>query len=108
MAKNAQTGLRKVFRTVEEAANGLGISGASISAASIDTRETKGWIIRRVERLYAVHTRVHNEWILATVNSRGVMSEFGNPARRITGREVDEVRDVTVGWYLQDEEDKEW
>lgn len=102
MAKNAKTGFRKVFRTIELAAEGLGISDSSISAATIDCRETGGWIVRRVERVYAVHMRAHDEWLLATVNSKGVFSEYGNATRRISRKEVDDVRDITAGWYLQD------
>ena len=103
LAKNATTGLRKAFRTTDEAAPVLGVSAASVSAASIDMRETGGWVIRRVERVFAVHTRVHNEWLVATVNSKGMFSEYGNPERKISGREIDEVRDITAGWYMQDE-----
>lgn len=105
MAKNANTGFRQMFRTIEEAAEGLGISGASVSAASIDERNAKGWEIRRVERIFAVHAHAHNEWLLAVVNSKGVLTEFGNPGRRISRKEVDEIRDVTVGWYMQDGEE---
>lgn len=106
LAKNATTGLRKVYRTIDEAASALGVSGASVSAASIDLRETGGWIIRRVERVFAVHMRAHNEWLVATINSKGCFSEYGNPERRIAKREFDDIRDVTAAWYLQDEEEK--
>ena len=103
LAKNAQNGLRKVFSTCDETAEVLGISSASVSAATVDVREACGWIIRRVERMYALHLKRKDEWVLANVNSRGGFVEFGNPARRIGSAEYDEVRDITVGWYLQDE-----
>jgi hypothetical protein len=102
LAKNAQNGLRKVFPTCEEAAKMLGVSSASVSAATVDVRETRGWIVRRVERVYALHIKRKDEWVLANVNSKGGFVEFGNPARRISAAEYDEVRDITVGWYLQD------
>lgn len=104
IAKNAVSGLRSVFRTIDNASEVLGVSAASISAASIDLRETGGWTVRRVDRVYAVHVRVHNEWLVANMDSKGGYMEYGNPERKISKKEIDEVRDITAGWYLQEGE----
>ena len=102
LVKNVQTGLRRVFDTLDQASEVTGVSSASLSAATIDVRETCGWVVRRVERVYALHIKRKDEWVLANVNSKGGFVEFGNPARRISAAEYDEVRDLTAGWYLQD------
>jgi len=104
LVKNVQTGLRRVFDTLEQASEVTGVSSASLSAATIDVRETCGWVVRRVDRVYALHMRVHNEWLIATATSKGNFMEYGNPARKIGTKETDEVRDVTAGWYLQEGE----
>lgn len=103
MAKNARTGYRRLFSTLDEAGEALGVTPANLSSVSIDGRTTRdGWLVRRVERVFALHLKAHDLWVFAVENSRGGYVEYGNPSRRYGESEWDEVRDVTVGWYLQD------
>lgn len=103
VAKGAVTGIRRMFETIEEASQELGMSGTSVSTACIDGRETKGWLLRRVDRVYALHLRAHNEWVLGVSNARNdAYLELDNPSRKIGLREIDQVRDITVGWYWQE------
>ena len=104
LVKNVQTGLRRVFDTLEQAEAVTGVSSASLSAATLAVREPCGWVVRRVDRVYALHMRVHNEWLIATSTSKGSFMEYDNPSRKVSTREVDEVREVTAGWYLQEGE----
>lgn len=103
-AKSVESGIRRVFETLEECSLALEVSDTAISQACVEGRVCKGWLFRRVERVYAVHERAHNKWMLAVSNARNSgYLEFQNPARRIAPGELDEVRDVTLGWYFQEE-----
>lgn len=104
-AKNVESGIRRVFETLEEASVCVGISDTAISQACVEGRPAKGWLFRRVERVYAVHERAHNKWMMAVMNARNSgYLEYQNPARRIAQSELDQVRDVTLGWYFQEGE----
>lgn len=103
VSKSLKTGEKRVFETQEEASEALGVSSTSLSIACNDGRETKGYLVRRAERIYLVRLRAHNLWMVCVRNARGAYVEMGNPYRKIVPREYDAVRDVTAGWYFQEE-----
>lgn len=104
LTKCLKTGEKRVFETLDHAASALDVSSSSLSLACVESRETRGYLVRRVERVYLVHLRAYNLWMLCVRNSHGSFVGYGNPARRLAAREYDEVRDITVGWYFQEGE----
>lgn len=104
ISKSLKTGEKRIFETLEEASGALDVSHTSLSIASIEGRETRGYLVRRAERVYAVHMRYHNEWKMCVLSARGMYVEMGNPVRRLSPKEYDQVRDVTLGWYFQEGE----
>ena len=103
VAKCLENGQKWVFNDLEEASREIGVSPAAISMASIGMRDCAGWSVRRVDRIFAVRSKGRHEWLVAVMNNRnnGYL-EFENPMRKIGLREVDQVRDVTLGWYFQE------
>ena len=99
VTKSLENGAKRVFETLRDASEALGVSETSLSMASVDSRDTKGYLVRRVERVYLLHMRAHLDWMLAVRNSHNKFVEYGNPKRRIGDGEYDEVRDITVGFY---------
>lgn len=108
VAKCMDSGQKAVFQSIDEAGKAIGVTGSSISLACVENRPTSGWICRRAERVFAVRLKAHNLWMVCVLNAHGKYVEFGNPLRRVDDREYDEVRDITVGWYLQDMEGMPW
>lgn len=104
IVKNVATGVKTVFSTLEDASKALGVSCTSLSLACVDSRPTMGYLVKRVDRVYALHLRAHNEWIVAVGNARndGYL-ELENPSRRIGRREIDRIKDITLGWHMQEE-----
>lgn len=101
IVKCLENGAKRVFETQEEAGEALGVTAASISLACTEGRPTVGCLVRRCERVYLVHLKAHDGWLLCVKNARGAYVEKGNPYRRVAESEYDEVRDITVGWYWQ-------
>lgn len=103
VTKCLETGVKRVFETLEEASEALGVSHVSLSMASRDSRETKGYLVRRCERVYALRLRTFKTWIVCVRNGHGKYIEMGNPYRKVSPKEYDVIRDVTVGWYFQED-----
>lgn len=101
IVKCLKNGAKRVFENQEEAGEDLGVTSASISLACTEGRPTAGYLARRCERVYLVHIKAHDSWLLCVKNARGAYVEMGNPNRRVVESEYDEVRDITVGWYWQ-------
>lgn len=105
VAKNVENGVKLLFETVETAANELGMSATSVSTACMEGRECKGWKLRRADRIWALHLRAHNEWMLGVSNAKNDgWLEFENPDRKIAVKEVDRKKEITLGWYFQEGE----
>ena len=103
VTKCLETGRKQVFSTLEEASEALGVSSTSLSLACIDSRPTKGYLVRRADRVYVLHLRVYNSWIVCVQNARGAYIEVGNPYRKVSPREYDDVREVTASWYFPED-----
>lgn len=102
VGKMAETGEKRVFSDLDEACSVCGLSRTSISLACRDGVESGGWRFRRVERVYAVRLKVGGEWRLVVENGRGTgYLEVENPLRRVGAREVDKIKDITIGWYYE-------
>lgn len=101
IVKSLENGAKRVFDTQDEAGEALGVTGSSVSLACVECRPTAGYLARRCERVYLLHLKAHDIWLLCVKNARGAYVEKGNPNRRVSEGEYDEVRDITVGWYLQ-------
>lgn len=99
MATDAGTGHVAMYETLESASEDLGISVPSLSTASRDGHVCRGWTVRRVERLFAVRTRVRQDWVVCIVDSQGRYVEYGNPVRRLSPQEIEQVREITMGWH---------
>lgn len=98
-------GLDKVFKTLEEASEYLGVSGSSISRSMNECRECQGHLFRYVNRVFAVRLKTNGAWRIVTRNSRnGAYILMDDPAVRIKDREVDRIKDLTVVWYFSREE----
>ena len=100
IGKNVETGQKRLFENLEEASRLLGVSLAAVSVASSTGKECSGWLFRRVDRIYALRCGVHKEWVVAVMNNRnnGYL-EYENPARKIGMREINQKREITLGWY---------
>ena len=85
----------RVFETLEEAAEALGLAVGTISRL---TKEGRGRI-KRVERVYAVK-RKDGDWTIAgrPADNRGYVPLWWKGAR-IRERDVERVVDVTASWY---------
>jgi len=103
VTKCLETGEKRVFSTLEEASAALGVSTTSLSLACVDSRPTKGYLVRRAERVYALRMRSCKTWIVCAQNAHGAYIEMGNPYRKVSKKEYDAVRDLTAGWYFQEE-----
>lgn len=103
VTKCLETGEKRVFETLDDASSALDVSSTSLSLACVDSRPTKGYLVRRAERVYALRLRALKTWIVCVQNGHGAYIEMGNPYRRVSPKEYDAVRDVTVGWYFQEE-----
>lgn len=99
VTKCLENGVKRVFETQEEAGEALGVTGPSVSLACVEGRPTAGHLARRGERVFAVHMRAYNCWMVCVRNPHGKFVELGNPSRRLLDEEWDEARDITVGWY---------
>ena len=104
VARCLENGDKKVFKTLEEVAERLGVSIATVSRACVSMEECKGWLMRRADPVYAVRLKEGRSWRVA-VEVRGGYMEYGNPGVRFRKREVDQVVDVTLAWYLQGDGD---
>lgn len=100
IAQESRTGYCALYETLEAAAESLGTTSSAVSIACRDGRECRGWMVRRVERVYAVKTRVRQDWVICTRDVRGRYIEYGNPVRVMGEKEMDQVREITMGWHL--------
>ena len=91
-----------VFDDLAEASRVIGVSVPAVSLACSEGRECAGWLVRRVERVFAVQTSIRRDWVVASAHPRteGMYVELGNPARVLGKKEVGQVKDITVAWYL--------
>ena len=101
VCKNVSDGSVRLFETLEEASRVYGVSVSSISLACTSGRESCGCLFRRVDRVYALMCGMRKEWVIAVQNNSGSgYFEYGNPLRKIGSREIQQVRDITLGWYF--------
>ena len=99
IAKCLEDGRKVVFEDLEAASAALGVSVSAVSLAGTEGRVCAGWLVRRVERVYAVQTSVRMDWVVATEGPRGYV-EYGNPVRVLGRKEVGQVKELTLAWYL--------
>jgi len=84
--------------TLEEASDALGKSVATVSRSLLGGEECGGWVLRRADRVYAVY--VSGGWRVAMENGRGNgWIEYGRPEVRFGRRDVEKIREITLGWY---------
>ena len=101
VSKNVGDGSVRLFENLEDASRAYGISVSSVSLACTCSRECGGALFRRVDRVYALMCGVRKEWVIAVMNNSGSgYFEYGNPLRKIGSREIQQVRDITLGWYF--------
>ena len=94
----------RVFRTLEEAAEALGVSPGSVSRGISDRGEVAGVRLRRVPRVYALQL-ADGSWVIGTENSRGsgyIPVDDGSGV--VSKRAVVSRRDLTPVWYYSREE----
>ena len=99
------SGLPRVFKTLEEASEALGVSGSSISRSMNECRECQGHMFRYVNRVFAVQLKAGGEWRIVTRDSRNsgyILIE--DAGKRIRQSDVSRVKDVTAVWYFSKEE----
>ena len=88
---------KRVFRTLEEASRELGMHPSTLSRAISDGAN---WV-RYGDRVFAVLPKGGGDWMVVTENSRGSgYLCWGNPTRKVSKRDVVEVRELTLAWYL--------
>lgn len=94
-------GYNRVFGTLAEASEALGVHPSTISRAVVECSPICGGVrVRYGDRVFAVRKRGELDWRLVKENARGTgYVVYGNPEERVLRRDVDEVRDVTAGWY---------
>lgn len=101
VGKHLGTEQRCVFETLEEASDFLGVSIATVSRATVSGEEVAGWVLRRVDRVFAVRLVAFRSWRVVVSNGReSGYVEYGNPLSKIRKSDVDQVKDITGGWYL--------
>lgn len=90
-----------MFLTLEEVSEALNLSTATVCRAIQGAEQCGDWFLRRADRIYAVKLKAFNSWRVVQENGRGTgYVEYGNPMSRIGKREVSEIRDLTLSWYL--------
>lgn len=97
------TGQNRVFETLEEASEVLGVNASTLSRAMSDCREFHGMRMKYVDRVYAVMLTGGWEWTVVVEDSRksGYLV-MGNPMKRIKKRDVARVKELTASWYWHD------
>lgn len=94
----------RVFRTLAEASEALGLSQGAISRGISDRGEVAGVRLRRVPRVYAL-LLMDGSWVIAVENSRGsgyIPLDDGSGV--VSKRAVVSKRDLTPVWYYPKEE----
>lgn len=86
-----------LWETLEEAAAGLGVSASTVSRMLRDVRPDLKW----VSRVYAIKMKRSGEWTVAVLDRSGRRYvTMGQSMGKIGKKEICEVRDITVAWYL--------
>lgn len=86
-----------IWETLEEAAEGLGVSVSTVSRMLRDMDPD----IKYVSRVYAIRLKDSGEWTVAVLDHRGRnYVTMGQSMGKIKKGEISEVRDITVAWYL--------
>lgn len=101
VGKEVSSGRIRVFSDLDSASGEIGMSIGMISRCCSEGRECHGWVVRRVERVYAVRRKGERTWSLVSRDGRNTgYIILGDPSGRIRDREVEQVREITSGWYF--------
>lgn len=93
---------KRVYETLEEASEVLGVSPSTISRAIERTGEVNGVRARWADRVYIVKLK-RGEWHVAMLNQGGGAYILLNDGSKIKKAAVAEVKDITVAWYFSKE-----
>ena len=101
VGKEVSSGRIRVFSDLDTASGEIGMSIGMISRCCSEGRECGGWVVRRVERVYAVRRKGERTWSVVSRDSRNTgYIILGDPSVKIRDREVEQAREITSGWYF--------
>lgn len=101
LGKCLENGQKVVFGTLEEASKEIGVSVSTVSRAAGGFEECHGWSVRWADRVFAVRLKEKYAWEVAVENGRGSgYVKLGDPFVKFRKGDVDQVKDLTVAWYL--------
>ena len=102
IVKNKENGSKMVFDTLEEAAKWTGLNVSTLSRACTSMNGCKDWDVRRVTRMYAVAMKDEfpRVWRIAGMNSRISGYLELDTFKKLDGRKVERVKEITLSWYL--------
>lgn len=94
------SGENRVFETLEEASREVGVNPSTLSRAINEAGEYRGMRLRYGDRVFVLRLKGRMDWVVATENSRRTgYIVVGDPARKLSKREVAAVKDITASWY---------
>lgn len=87
-----------VWRTLEEAAEELQVSVSTLSRRLRDVDPD----LRYAARVYAIRLKSDGEWRVAVMDATGRSYVLlGQSLNKVAKKDVSQVKDITVAWYLQ-------